>query len=519
MSLYRSFFTVGSYTGLSRVLGFVRDILIAAVLGTGAVADAFFVAFRLPNLFRRLFAEGAFNSAFVPLFAKRMESEGEGEARTFAEEVLAMLLFALLLTTALALVAMPLLIAIFAPGFAANEEKFDLTVLLTRITFPYLLCMSLVALLSGILNTLGRFSAAAFAPVILNLVLCAVMAAAAYLGLGNTPEAGILLAWGVAFAGFLQLVFLALMSRRSGMDLGFRRPRLTPGVKRMVVLGIPGLIAGGVTQINITVGTIIASLQEGAVSFLYYADRIYQLPLGIVGVAIGVVLLPDISRRLGAGDIEAVHNSQNRSIEFALLLTLPAAVALAVIAEPIIRVLFERGAFTAEDTRATAAALAAFAWGLPAFVLIKVFSPGFFAREDTKTPMYYAAAGMVVNVAGSLALFFWIGHVGIAVATTIAGWVNALLLGATLARRGHLVADAALLKRVPLLMASSAAMGALLYFASTGINSYFDPAGGVLRQVTALGALIAAGFIVYVLIANLSGAMTVSMFRRALRRG
>ncbi len=354
---------------------------------------------------------------------------------------------------------------------------------------------------------------------ILNLVLCAVMAAAAYLGLGNTPEAGILLAWGVAFAGFLQLVFLALMSRRSGMDLGFRRPRLTPGVKRMVVLGIPGLIAGGVTQINITVGTIIASLQEGAVSFLYYADRIYQLPLGIVGVAIGVVLLPDISRRLGAGDIEAVHNSQNRSIEFALLLTLPAAVALAVIAEPIIRVLFERGAFTAEDTRATAAALAAFAWGLPAFVLIKVFSPGFFAREDTKTPMYYAAAGMVVNVAGSLALFFWIGHVGIAVATTIAGWVNALLLGATLARRGHLVADAALLKRVPLLMASSAAMGALLYFASTGINGYFDPAGGVLRQVTALGALIAAGFIVYVLIANLSGAMTVSMFRRALRRG
>ncbi len=518
MNLYRSFFTVGSFTGLSRVLGFVRDILIAAVLGTGAVADAFFVAFRLPNLFRRLFAEGAFNSAFVPLFAKRMESEGEGEARAFAEEVLAMLLFALLLMTAVAMFIMPLLITIFAPGFAANEEKFDLTVLLTRITFPYLMCMSLVALLSGILNTLRRFSAAAFAPVILNLVLCAVMAAAAYLGLGNTPEAGIVLAWGVAFAGFLQLVFLALMSRRSGMDLGFRRPRLTPGVKRMVVLGIPGLIAGGVTQINITVGTIIASLQEGAVSFLYYADRIYQLPLGIVGVAIGVVLLPDISRRLGAGDIKAVHNSQNRSIEFALLLTLPAAVALAVIAEPIIRVLFERGAFSAEDTRATAAALAAYAWGLPAFVLIKVFSPGFFAREDTKTPMYYAAAGMVVNVAGSLALFFWLGHVGIAVATSIAGWVNALLLGVTLARRGHLVADAALLKRVPLLMASSAAMGALLYFASTGINGYFDPAGGLLRQVTALGALIAAGFIVYVLIANLSGAMTLSMFRRAMRR-
>ena len=354
MKLYRAFATVGGLTMVSRVLGFARDILIAAVLGTGAVADAFFVAFRFPNLFRRLFGEGAFNSAFVPLFAKRLEGEGPQAARSFAEEALAGLLFVLLLLTALAEIAMPWLMYALAPGFSGTPEKFDLAVLLTRIAFPYLLCMSLVALLSGALNALGRFSMAAAAPILLNVVLITAMLLAAGLGLNNTPQSGIVLAWGVAVAGVVQLAALWIAARRAGLHFRLKAPSLSADMKHLVRLGVPGLVSGGVTQLNIVVGTIIASLQAGAVSYLYYADRLYQLPLGIVGVAIGVVLLPDLARNLRAGNHHSVMDNQNRSVEFALMLTLPAAVVLAVAAEPIIRVLFERGAFKVSDTLPTA---------------------------------------------------------------------------------------------------------------------------------------------------------------------
>lgn len=519
MRLYRSFVTVSGMTMISRVLGFARDILIAAVLGTGWVADAFFVAFRFPNLFRRLFAEGAFNSAFIPLFAKRLEGEGREAARQFAEEALAGLLFALLLTTAIAEIAMPWLMYVIAPGFSDTPEKFDLAVLLTRIGFPYLLCMSLVALLSGVLNAMGRFAIAAAAPIILNVVLIAVMTAAIWLGLGNQPAAGIVLAWGVAAAGLAQVLVLAFSARNLKMELRLRRPRLTPGLRRLLQLGIPGVIAGGITQINILIGTIIASLQEGAVSFLYYADRIYQLPLGAVGIAIGVVLLPDLSRKLRAGDYEAVMVSQNRSLEFSLLLTLPAAVALFAVPAPIIQVLFERGVFSAADTTATAAALAAFALGLPAFVLIKVFSPVFFAHEDTKTPMLYAGTGMVVNVAGSLALFFLMGHVGIAAATSAAGWINAGLLAVTACRRGYFVADEALLRRGPLILVSSLIMGALLWVTANELSGLFAPANGLGVQVLALAALVLGGMAIFAAVAQLTGAANIPSLMRTLARG
>src|SRR5918999_269288 len=391
MKLYRAFATVGSLTMVSRLLGFARDILIAAGLGTGAVADAFFVAFRFPNLFRRLFGEGAFNAAFVPLFAKRLEGDGADAAQGFAEEAMAGLLAVLLVTSALAMITMPWLMLLLAPGFAGDPAKYDLTVLLTRVTFPYLLCMSLVALLSGVLNSLGRFTAAAAVPIVLNVVLIGAIGLAIWLGYAQQPGAGIILAAGVLIAGFAQLMLLRAAVRRLGVKLRLRRPRYTESMKRLVGLGIPGLISGGITQINIVIGTIIASLQAGAVSYLYYADRLYQLPLGIVGVAIGVVLLPDLARKLRSGASAAAMASLNRGIELALLLTLTAAVALSVAAEPIIRVLFERGAFSATDTPPTAAALAAFAVGLPSFVLIKVFQPAFFAREDTATPMRFAA--------------------------------------------------------------------------------------------------------------------------------
>jgi putative peptidoglycan lipid II flippase len=524
MKLYRAFATVGGLTMVSRVFGFVRDMLIAGVLGTGAVADAFFVAFRFPNLFRRLFGEGAFNSAFVPLFAKRLEGEGQTAARRFAEEALAGLLFVLLLLTALAEIAMPWLMYVLAPGFSATPDKFDLAVLLTRIAFPYLLCMSLVALLSGVLNSLGRFTMAAAAPILLNVVLIAALLIATGLGLNNVPDSGIILAWGVAVAGFVQLAALWLAVRRAGLTLGLRLPTWNADLERLVRLGVPGVVSGGVTQLNIVVGTIIASLQAGAVSYLYYADRLYQLPLGIVGVAVGVVLLPDLARHLRAGDMRSVLDNQNRAIEFALVLTLPAAVALAVAAEPIIRVLFERGAFTVADTHSTAAALAAFAVGLPSFVLIKVLQPAYFAREDTRTPMRYAIWNMVVNVAGSLGLFFLfqrmglMPHVGIALATSVSGWVNAYLLWSELQRRGHFAADDRLRRNILPMLLSCVGVGVVIWLLAVMLDGHLDPIASSLRQAGALALVLVAGLVVYAVTIQMTGVMRWGDFLRRLAR-
>ena len=519
MNLYRSFATVSGFTAISRALGFVRDMLTALVLGTGPAADAFFVAFRLPNLFRSLFAEGAFNSAFVPLFAKNLQAEGKSAARQFAEEALSVLLVALLIATALAEIGMPWLVSLIAPGFRENPEKFDLAVLLTRITFPYLLCMSLTALTAGILNALGRFAAAAAAPILLNVVLGASMVLAASLGLHNRPEAAMIIAWGVTISGFAQLAFLTIAATRQDMDLGFRWPRLTPGIKRLFLLAVPGVVTAGITQINLFVGTMIASMSESAVSYLYYADRINQLPLGIVGIAIGVVLLPELTQKLNAGDRSAAMYSHNRSLEFALLLTLPAAVALMVVPGPIIQVLFQRGAFSAEDTHAVAASLAAFAAGLPASVLIRVFLPGFFAREDTRTPMIYAGISAAVNITGSIVLFLFIGHVGIATATTLAAWTNALMLGATLLRRGHLELDDNARRRCALITLASVIMGAALWAASIPLDRLFAPNHGFLVQCGALGVLVVGGGLIYLVTTQLTGAFSYKSLWRAVAGG
>ncbi|MDX2202029.1 MAG: murein biosynthesis integral membrane protein MurJ [Hyphomicrobiaceae bacterium] len=525
MQLYRAFFTVGGLTLVSRVLGFVRDILIAATLGSGPVADAFFVAFRFPNLFRRLFGEGAFNSAFIPLFAKRLESEGREAARRFAEEAMAGLLFCLLAVTILAQIFMPLLMLGLAPGFEAIPEKYDLTVLLTRITMPYLLCMSLVALLSGVLNSLGRFVESSSVSIVLNLVMMAATLAAMGLGYSNEPAAGVIQAWGVFWAGILQLVLLLDGARRNGMWLKLRRPRLTPGVRDLIRLGIPGVVAGGVTQLNIMIGTVIASLQDGAVSHLYYADRIYELPLAIVGIAIGVVLLPDVARHLRAGNEAAVMDSQNRSLEFAMLLTLPAAVALAVVPTEIVRGLFQRGAFTAADVPFTANALAIFAFGLPSFVMIKVFSPAYFAREDTRTPMRYATISLTANTLGSIGLFLLfremglMPHLGIALATTLGGWLNAGLLYATLVRRGALVPDARLRRTLPRIVLASAIMGGALYLLAPVLAPWLASGAGVVLRFASLGLLVGGGLAVYAACAVLLRAVEIRQFRRFLKRG
>ena len=519
MRLYQSFATVGGMTMLSRVLGFVRDMLIALVLGTGPVADAFFVAFRFPNLFRRLFAEGAFNAAFVPLFAKRLEGEGVEAARKFAQEALSALTAVLLILTAVAEITMPGLMYVIAPGFASTPDKFDLAVQLTRIAFPYLLCVSLVALFSGALNALGKFALAAFAPVLLNVVFVFVLGGLALAGTRETPEAGEALAWAVFVGGFAQLGALLFGARGAGISLKLQRPRLTEGVRRLVRLGIPGVIAGGITQVNILIGTIIASLQDSAVSWLYYADRIYQLPLGVIGIAVGVVLLPDLSRKLRAGNLEAAIESKNRSLEFSMFFTLPAAVALLAVPSPIIQVLFERGAFTASDTSASATALAAFAVGLPAFVAIKVFSPAFFAREDTRTPMIYAAISVVVNVVGSLSMFYIIGHVGIAIATSLAGWVNTALLAGTLLKRGDFAFDAQFKRRIVPLCLASCVMGIAVWLLAGQLAPYFSPAQGVAVQASALGALVASGLVIYLAIAHLTGGADIrTLLKRIFRR-
>jgi putative peptidoglycan lipid II flippase len=419
---------------------------------------------------------------------------------------------------------MPFLMLGLAPGFSATPEKFDLAVLLTRITMPYLLCMSVVALLSGVLNSVGKFVEGAAVSIVLNLTMMAATLTAMALGYGSEPMAGVIQAWGVFAAGILQLLLLLDGVRRNGLTLRLRWPRMTEGVRRLVSLGIPGVISGGVTQINIAIGTVIASLQAGAVSHLYYADRVYELPLAIVGIAIGVVLLPDVSRHLRAGNHASVMDSQNRAFEFSMLLTVPAAVALAVVPTPIVQTLFQRGAFTAADVPPTAYALAIFALGLPAFVLIKVLSPAYFAREDTRTPMRYAVVSLTANTLGSIALFFlfrWMGlmpHLGIAIATTLGGWLNAGLLYGTLVKRGDLALDARLKSALRSIIVSSAVMGAAVWLVSAYFADMFA-APGILSRTAALAALVGAGLGVYAAATLATGALELRQLRTLLRRG
>ena len=517
MALVRSLATVGGYTGISRVLGFVRDILIAAAIGTGPVADAFFVAFRLPNLFRRLFAEGAFNAAFVPLFARRLEEGGEAAARAFAEHSLAVLLSVVLGLTALAMAFMPWLMYALAPGFAAEPEKFQLAVELSRITFPYLLFMVLVALFGAVLNSLYRFAAAAAAPILLNVVFIGAL----LLVLPLTGQPGHVLAWSVAAAGIGQFLLLALAARRAGMDLRLPRPRLTPGVKRLMRLMGPGIASAGAMQVNLMVGTIIASLQAGAVSYLYYADRVYQLPLGLIGVAFGIVLLPELSRKLRAGAEAEAAVSLNRGLELGLLLTLPASVALLVMPWPIVIVLFERGVFDRAASEATAWALAAYACGLPAFVLTKLLQPAFFAREDTVTPLKFALAGVAANIVLSLMLFWLLsarglGHVGLALATSLAAWLTVLLLAVSLRGRGFLSLDARIKARLPRIGLASLAMGAVLWGLQAVLLPWFDQA--TLVRVAGLAILVAAGLATYGALAFALGALDRAELAALLRR-
>src|SRR5436190_6845963 len=438
MALLRSVATVGSYTLLGRVFGFIRDVLTAAILGAGPVADAFFVAQRLPNLFRSLFAEGAFSAAFVPLFAGTMAEHGKETARVFAEDALAALLAALLGFVLLGEIFMPTVMSVIAPGFGEDPAKFGLAVDLARITFPYLLFIALVALQGGVLNSVDRFAAAAATPVLLNLFLIAALLMMDRFGWHD----GRALAWAVTGAGLAQFLWLLLSCARAGLALRLPVPRLTPGVRRTLAVMAPGTLGAGVTQINLLISTALASLLPGgSVSYLYYADRLNQLPLGVVGIAIGTAILPPLSRQVRTRDAAGAAATQNRGVELALLLTLPAAAGLIVLAHPILSVLFERGAFGPSETAATATALAAYAAGLPAFVLVKVLAPGFYAHRNTATPVKIAVVALGLNLALTLLLMPLLAHVGVAIALSLAGWVQALTLLVLLRLHGHLRLD------------------------------------------------------------------------------
>lgn len=519
MSLFRNFVSVGSLTLLSRLAGFARDALMAAVLGTGPAADAFFAAFRFPNLFRRLFAEGAFNTAFVPMFSGALEREGEEGARLLAARIMSWLVVMLFIVTVLAEIFMPQIMLAFVPGFADDQAKYDLTVLLTRIMFPYLACMSLMAAYGAILNTLGRFFAAAFAPVLLNIVNIAMLVPLATFWVQAPADATIWVAIATMGGGIAQLVLVWAAIERAGFRPSFRLPRLDPEVRRFWVLAVPAILAGGITQINIFVGTIIASGADNAISVLSYADRLYQLPLGIIGIAIGTVLLPELSRHLKGGRDTEARASQDQALFVSMLLTMPAAVALIALAEPIVRVLFERGAFDALATRQTAEALVAFSTGLPAYVLIRVLQPGFFAREDTVTPTIFAGVSVVANIAISLLLFPSLLHVGIAIATAASSWLNVVLLAGTLAVRRHFALTRRQWRGQFAIVLISLVMGGALWVLARQGSAHLMSGVPLWRQSGVLASLIGFGVLVYFTLIHVSGTQPLGLLLRRLRRG
>ncbi len=512
MNLLRAITTIGGFTMVSRIFGFARDVLVAALLGAGPVADAFFVAFKIPNLFRRLFAEGAFSAAFVPIYADKLESEGEPAAHEFAERAFVILLVFLIIFIGLLEIAMPLVMRLFAPGFLDDPAKFDLTVMLSRITLPYLLFISLVSLIAGVLNSGGRFAAAAATPILLNICLIgAVLLLTPFM-----PSPGHALAWGVAIAGVVQFVWLYGALSRSGFRLRLRTPKITKDIRKLYRRALPVAFGAGIYQINLVIDTIIASLlPSGSIAYLFYADRITQLPLGVVGVAVGTALLPLLSRQVSSNNHEAALAAQNRAIEFSLLLTIPAAVALFVIAEPAVTTLFQRGAFSEAEAGATSAALAVYALGLPAYVLVKSLVPGFFAREDTKTPVIIAAVAMVVNLVLNLILMGPFLHVGIAMASVVSAWLNAILLGVMLYRRNHLIFDERLKKRIPRVILACLFMGTALYGGLDILQGWFI--NNEYTRIAALGILIAGGLLVFASMALVLRAVQFSDLN-ALRR-
>jgi putative peptidoglycan lipid II flippase len=501
-------------TLVSRILGFVREMVFARVMGAGMAADAFALAFLIPNLFRRLFGEGAFSQGFVPLFARRLDGEGGmEEAKRFAEEVQAVFLPVLILITAVFMVAMPAFVELIASGWRDDPVKFQLAVDLTTITFPYLIFISMVSLFSGILNSLTRFAAAAFAPALLNIALIVALLVVPSGG----PATAFAMAWAVIAGGVVQLALLVVATRRAGLTLRFLPPKMTPRVKELFILILPATLgAGGYYISQLFYAYFATSLPQGSLVYLSQADRLNQLPLALVGSALGTAILPAISRHIGAGEDRQAANIQGRATELAMLLTIPAAVALSVAAGPIMTVLFEGGRFTAADAAVSALVLSIIVAGLPAYVMIKVLAPGFFGRKDMWTPLWITAASLAAGVAANFALVPVIGIAALAATTAGAAWINAVALYVILVRRGHFRFEGWLVVRLVKQLIAAAIMAGAIVAVQTAFTGFFSGSAG--QRVVATAALVAAGAVAYFAIAWFSGAMDKEDLLILLRR-
>lgn len=492
MSFLRATATVGFMTILSRVLGFVRDVLSANIMGAGVVADAFFVALKLPNFFRRMTAEGAFSVSFVPLFTRTLQEDGTEAAGRFASQAMIWMMAVLVPISILAIIFMPHVIFLIAPGFDTDPQRYALGVVLSRITFGYLLLMSLVALLGGILNTLDKFGPFAAAPVVFNAVMIVML-------VGFTrflPTAGHALAIGVLLAGILQLVWMIWHLKKIGFHLYWEKLALTPKIRRLFKLMGPGIIGASAVQINLLVDIILASmLPIGAVSYLYYADRLNQLPLGLIGTAVGTALLPKLASKFASSDHQGAEFLFNRALELTLLLTLPAATALIVMPHEIIALLFERGAFKANDTLQTSRALFAYAMGLPAYVAIKIFATSLYAKEDTATPVKITLVCVTVNVILALVLIKPLAHVGLALATTIAAWLQMIIFYVLMQRQEHIGFDTMLRKSMAKTLVVCISMAVVLVVTRYAFHSWVYSDG--IKRMAGIGAMIACGGITF----------------------
>jgi len=489
MNLIKSTGTIGGLTMVSRIAGFAREMLMSRILGAGVYTDAFYVAFRLPNTFRRLFGEGAFSAGFVPLYSQRLQSGGEAEAKRFSEEVLAVFLPTLILFTVIFIALMkPFIWAI--TGWHGDQLAFG--TFLTRITFPYLLLISLVSLFSGILNSIARFTAAAFAPALLNLA----MLSALLIFRQGGPVTATAVATGVTVGGVLQLILLLIACKRAGIVLKVRKPKLTPGVRQFIRVVVPATLGAGVYQVSVFIDTFfLTRIGTGAVSWFNYADRLNQLPLGVIGAAIGTAILPQVSRHVDIGEADKAARVQGQAAELAMLLCLPAALALAISALPLVSAIFEAGRFTASDAKQTALTLSLIALGLPAYVLVKVLTPGFYARRDTATPVKVALVVLVANVILNFALIPSFGIGGLAAAVAISSWLNCTILYVLLYRRGHFRIERWLASRIARQLIAAAAMVAVLFGIRMALAGWF--AGSLGHRLGGVIAIVGGGMIVY----------------------
>jgi putative peptidoglycan lipid II flippase len=512
MNLLKATGTIGGLTMVSRIAGFAREMLMSRILGAGIYTDAFYVAFRLPNTFRRLFGEGAFSAGFVPLYSQRLQSGGEGEAKQFSEEVLAVFLPTLILFTAVFEIVMPLFIWAIT-GWHGDQLAFG--TYLTRITFPYLLLISLVSLFSGILNSISRFTAAAFAPALLNL---AMLSALVLFRQGGAISATAVSA-GVTIGGVLQLVLLLAACKRAGIVLKVRKPKLTPGVRQFIRVVLPATLGAGVYQVSVFIDTFfLARIGTGAVSWFNYADRLNQLPLGVIGAAIGTAILPQVSRHVDVGEADQAARVQGQAAELAMLLCLPAALALAVTALPLVSAIFEAGRFNASDAQNTALTLSLIALGLPAYVLVKVLTPGFYARRDTATPVKVAIVVLVVNVILNFLLIWGLGFGigGLAAAVALSSWLNCSILYVLLYRRGHFRIEKWLAARLLRQLIAAAAMVAVLIGVRSLLGGWFTGSAG--HRLAGVVAIVGAGLIVYFPLVYILGGTDREELKALLRR-